>query len=365
MTTDTRAEADEVRALVAQSGSKMLRQYQETMLAQRAEAMQYQALLTRQGPAFIKDCTPGQVLAFCRVAAAMQLNPLTGEIYLIHSTPFIGVAGRRVIARRTKVQLQGRTGSSFHSESPPRLLSAEEQEIYGVRDGDVARAVLVKRRDEFGGELQEWVGIGIVRRGEIESAQKQKDRDTGEPFRPIGRDPERMAAKRAAADAYKRGWPEVDIQSVETVPYDVDGEFVDVQDDAVAGVSIEQAQVTTSETDEVPAAPLEQQPEPPQAEAHVPASASTSEPRPAVPPESPEDQGQQPAVLPITDLPSLIGYIRDTYGKPPEDIAAALGGKVTGDIARLVRQQYDGHYDVAARVLARLWGEPPTSGRLL
>lgn len=202
---------DELRALVATSpaAQRMLDERRVDIASEIAEGRNIVGLLRRQGPMWLKDVTPEQALAFCRVALRLGLNPLVGEAYLVHGTFYVGVAGRRKMATRT---------GAFRGEDPPRLLTPEEDAIYGVRKGDVARIVQVWREGHRGPTL----GCGIVRAGEIEAAKKKRDNSPavgrdGLYQAPIARDPEGMAAKRAAVAAYKKAFADLDIPTADAV----------------------------------------------------------------------------------------------------------------------------------------------------
>lgn len=197
-------EAEEIRSLVRASHSKYLEQIEANAIAQRQEALQFRALLARQGPSWIADAKPHQVMAFCRVAAALHLNPLVGEVYFLWGAVYVGIAGRRKLASRVRT-LDGKP--AMRGESASRLLTPDECEVHGVHDGDIARIVEVWRN----GWVAPAQGVGIVRHGEVQAAQIKQGKN-GLAFSPLGRNPEMMAAKRAAAAAYRIAFPDLDVQ---------------------------------------------------------------------------------------------------------------------------------------------------------
>ena len=193
MTTQT-TEDQELRALVQQSPT-----IARAIEAQRVEVAQEIAmgrtlaqLLQRSGPAWLEKAQPQQVAAFARVAISLGLDPLVGECYLIHGTFYVGVQGRRKRAVQT---------GEFDGEGTPRLPTPEECEIYGVKDGDVARIVQVWRK----GVRMPGEACGIVRLAETK----------GSAHLPLVNDSAGMAAKRAATAAYKRVFADLDLPTAD------------------------------------------------------------------------------------------------------------------------------------------------------
>lgn len=347
-------EAQEVRALIRASNSKYLQHLEEQSIVQREEAAQMRALLDRSGAQWLKNAPAGSIVAFCRVAAAIHLNPMMGEMYLIHGAPYVGIAGRRVLARRT---------GKMRGESAPRLPSKAELEVNGVKPGDVARIVEVYRA----GDIIPSVGCGIVRSGEIKAASKKVDGDTGLPYAPLGRDPAGMAAKRAAVAAYKKAFPEIDIPAAEDVTYDYDGGFVEsgaalsggeeaaLRDEPTGEpATVEDGEFTDAGAtgDDAPAPPREEPPGDPHGASPGHTAEAAEGPRS---PQGSSNTADPPRALPVTDLRSLIGWARDTRGWDGNQVAHALGGEVAGDIARLVRERFGDSYPAAADALADVW----------
>lgn len=206
MTTENKSRAvattDDVKTMLA--GSAAVAGLREETAIEIARAQSQAQLLTKQGAQWVKDATPVQLEAFARACVGLGLNPLVGEAYLIHGGFYVGIQGRRKRAQET---------GAHRGESAPRLLTPEEKEIHGVKEGDVARIVEVWRE----GMRLPGFGVGIVRKGEIVEASAKKGRD-GIPYSPLGRDPEGMAAKRAASKAYRIAFADIDLPTA-----DVDG----------------------------------------------------------------------------------------------------------------------------------------------
>lgn len=205
------------RAMVAQSSlaDVMVDRLRAQTQVEIAQGKSITQMLQQSGPMWLKDSRPEQVLAFARVCIGFGLNPLAGEAYLIHGGFYVGIQGRRKAAVRV---------GGFEGESAPRLLTPEEKEIYGVHEGDVARIIEVWRK----GLRLPAVGCGIVRKGEIAKAREGRPGPDGLPFHPLGRDPEGMAAKRAATAAYKRGFPDLDLPTAEA-DQSMRGRLIDVE----------------------------------------------------------------------------------------------------------------------------------------
>jgi len=231
----------ELRALVAASQSHKLEQVRESINAMTVREMALASntakLLQRQGPAWIKDASPPQIEAFTRVATFLGLNPIIGEIYLMHGAVYVSMAGRLKLAQRT---------GEFDGISEPRMLTPEQQQVYGVNDGDIARLVEVWRK----GRRMPAVGVGIIRKGELEQARSGRRGPDGLPFSPIGRMPEYMAAKRAQVAGLRQAFPDLDVAVVDLeergvrgyVATTVDGEFVDEYEDAAPLAALREAQ---------------------------------------------------------------------------------------------------------------------------
>lgn len=242
------ASPDDVRSMLA--NSRAVQSLREETAIEVARGKATADLLTKQGAQWVKDASPVQLEAFARACIGLGLNPLVGEAYLIHGGLYIGIQGRRKRAIQT---------GEFAGEGMPRLLTAEEREIFGVRDGDVARIVEVWRNSA----RLPGVGVGIVRRVEIEGAEKAgKDRQ-GNFFHPIARDPEGMAAKRAASRAYRVAFADIDLPTADT---DGDGPRARVIDAESGDVLSAAARVSIA----APAEPAQPPPAPPVAQPSEP-----------------------------------------------------------------------------------------------
>lgn len=213
----------DARAMVAQSSmaDALVDKLRAQTAVEVAQGKVITQMLQQSGPAWLKDANPAQTLAFARVCIGFGLNPLAGEAYLIHGGFYVGIQGRRKAAVRV---------GGFEGESAPRLLTPEEREIYGVHEGDIGRIIEVWRN----GLRLPAVGCGIVRKGEIENARSGRKGPDGLPFHPLGRDPEGMAAKRAATAAYKRGFPDLDLPTADA-DSSMRGRIIDAETGEVLG----------------------------------------------------------------------------------------------------------------------------------
>ena len=260
MTTDS--DTREMTALVA--SSPLIAKQIETMRAQTAadiaRSRSVTDLLSRSGAEWLKGATPVQVAAFARVCVGLGLNPLVGEAYLIHGTLYVGIQGRRKLATQT-LALVG--------EDAPRLLTPDEREIYGVKDGDVARIVEVWRN----GWRIPALGVGIVRKGEISKAQEKRGPD-GIPYSPLGRDPEGMAAKRAAVAAYKKGFPDLDLPTADVDTAGLHARIIDSE----SGDVLSEGRATLAPVSEAERATAAVEDEPPASSAVIDSDASPAEP---------------------------------------------------------------------------------------
>ena len=229
MTTEQANAREELRALVKNSNSELVRtvadQVQAMSVREAALASNMASLLTRSGPAWLKGAEPGEIMAFTRAATFLGLNPIIGECYLIHGGFYTSLAGRRKLAQRT-----GR----WDGEDPPTMLTAAEEQVHGVKPGDIARRVQLWAK----GVSRPAVGIGIVRSQEIEANSQKRGAD-GLPFHPLGRIPEYMAVKRATSAAYKAAFADLDVAVADLEQRGLRGYSVQIIDAALGEQYIE------------------------------------------------------------------------------------------------------------------------------
>ncbi len=227
----------DVKALVVDS--PLVRYATEKMqsmaIEEIARAKQDTALLQRTGAEWVTKADPQQVATFVRAAVSVGLNVLIGDAFLIHGGFFVSIQGRRKLAGQA-VDRHGDT--VLRGESPPRALTDAEYTLHGVHEGDVARIIDVFRAD-WDAPAQ---GIGIVRKKEIKPGG----------YKPVEDRPEYMAAKRAAASAYRIAFPDL---ATGTAEFDDGGRLVASD---VTGVEIVEA---IAAAPEAPALP-EPEPEP-------------------------------------------------------------------------------------------------------
>lgn len=221
----------DVRALVVDS--PLVRYATEKMqsmaIEEIARAKQDTALLQRTGAKWVTDATPEQLATFVRAAVSVGLNVLVGDAFLIHGGLFVSIQGRRKLAGKA---VDRHDDTVLRGESPPRALTDAEFTLHGVHEGDVARIIDVFRAD-WDAPAQ---GIGIVRKKEIKPGG----------YKPVEDRPELMAAKRAAAMAYRIAFPDL---ATGTAEFDDGGRLVA---NDVTGVEIVEAVAAPTETPALP-----------------------------------------------------------------------------------------------------------------
>lgn len=187
---------EEVRSLVT-SGGKLLQRVGERLqvnaIENTTQARTAVQLLTNMAPEWIKGIRPEKLLAFARLAVDLGLDPVAGECYILHDTFYVSVTGRLKLAQRT---------GGFQGITPPRIPTAAEDTLYGVKPGDYARIVEAYRA----GWKLPGQACGIVRAKEYAEARD---------FLPIKKNPEWMAEKRAIVGVLKKMFPDIDLPTGE------------------------------------------------------------------------------------------------------------------------------------------------------
>lgn len=236
---------EEVRALVT-GGGRMLQRVGERLQVETVEnitqARTAVSLLQSMAPEWIKGMSQAKLLAFARLANSLGLDPNAQECYVLHDTFYVSVTGRLKLAQRT---------GEFQGVTPPRIPTAAEAELYGVKPGDIARIVEGYRAG--------WVipgeACGIVRAAEYAEAKS---------YLPLKKNPEWMAEKRAIVSVLKKMFADIDLPTAEF--YDGGVEVLDVPSGATYAPPPAEIEAGMSEPpppDAPPAAPDDDPQEPP------------------------------------------------------------------------------------------------------
>ena len=187
---------EEIRALVTGGGRLLQRvgeRLQVSAIENVTQARTAVTLLQNMAPTWINNIAPAKLLAFARLAVDLGLDPVAGECYILHDTFYVSVSGRLKLAQRS---------GEFQGVTPPRIPTAAEEQLYGVKPGDFARLVE--------GYRVGWVipgqACGIVRAAEHSGAAVHL---------PIKKNPEWMAEKRAIVAVLKKMFADTDIPTAE------------------------------------------------------------------------------------------------------------------------------------------------------
>ena len=181
------------------------------------EAMNEQTMLQRvEMGKFPQDLKPEEKRLLAQVAITYGFDPLMGEVTIYQGNPFISIDGRY-----RKAQETGRLDGVN-----TRPATKQEREDWQIPDGDYffRSEVWVK------GSSRPFVGWGKVRKSETTG---------GKGYKPVETNPQRMAEKRAEAQALRKafhiplpsaediGSPEYDIESTGRVVNETTGEITE------------------------------------------------------------------------------------------------------------------------------------------
>ena len=152
-----------------------------------------------------RDMGPEQRKLLARVAVEYGLDPVFGELILVHGTPFVGIQGRLRKAQET--------GELDGINSAP--LTKEEKTARDWNEDDYAHKVQVWRK----GCSKPFEEYGRVTRDEVAKAIRQCEKNDRDPDSlPIIKDPSSHALKRAKAAALKDGFY-INLPSFEDIPF--------------------------------------------------------------------------------------------------------------------------------------------------
>jgi hypothetical protein len=284
------------------------------------EKLSQEKMLERVNMArFPQEMKPEEKKLLAQVAITYGFDPLMGEITLYQGRPFVSIDGRYRKAQETG-QLDG---------IETRPANKEEREAWQIPDGDLFfRAELW-----LTGKTRPIVGWGRVFQAETKGAA----------FLPIVKNPQRMAEKRAEAQALRKGF-HINLPSVEDIgtpeaaeeppsPY-IEGSCCEV--DTNTGEIFEEAKAV--------------EPEPPQEPAPKPA------PAPTKPPASPAKEAEKPPVpvaqsatprdpATVKSINELMSACFKDWGMQPQAVLAVLG---VGNSSAIVDTPTDCYIKVAA-----------------
>ena len=192
---------------------------------------------------FPQDLTPADKRLLAEVAISYGLDPLMNEVSIYQGRPFVSIDGRYRLAQET--------GELDGVESRPA--TKQEREDWEIPAGDRFFRAEVWRK----GATRPFVGWGRV---------LQSEEIGGKGFKPVEKNPQRMAEKRAEAQALRKAF-HIPLPSIEDIGYR-DGRVVDVS----TGELIETPRLTEGNghgtrqdmppASEVTLAPVIPQPEP-------------------------------------------------------------------------------------------------------
>ncbi|KKN15552.1 hypothetical protein LCGC14_0984970 [marine sediment metagenome] len=174
--------------------------------------MDTQGMLARIEQAkFPQQLNPQEKAMLAEVAISYGLDPLMKEITIYQGQPFVSIDGRYRKAQESK-QLGG---------VETRPANREEREAWEIPDGDYFMRAEVWRNDAS----RPFIGWGRVKPEETKPGSS-KPGDTTSTFRPIQTNPQRMAEKRAEAQALRKAFhlPLPSIEGETTDPF-IEGEF--------------------------------------------------------------------------------------------------------------------------------------------
>ena len=170
-------------------------------------------MITRIGLAkFPQDLTVADKNILAEVAITYGLDPLMGEVSIYQGRPFVSIDGRFRKAQDTQ-QLDG-------VETRPS--TKEERASWDIPEGDYFFRSEVWRK----GSSRPFVGWGRVRKGETTPGSTRQG-DTTSIYKPIQSNPQRMAEKRAEAQALRKAF-HIPLPSIEDIGVRDDGKMVDV-----------------------------------------------------------------------------------------------------------------------------------------
>ena len=170
---------------------------------------------------FANDLTPIERKSLAVLAINYGFDPAMGEMTIYQGRPYISIDGRYRKAQET--------GKLAGVNSMPA--TKEERAAWQIPDGDYFFKAVVKKRE--GNSVDEYTGWGRVRAGET----------VGKGFRPIESNPQRMAEKRAEAQALRKAF-HIDLPGMEEIGTPDDPNIVE---STAKVISAEQTEAKTEE----------------------------------------------------------------------------------------------------------------------
>jgi hypothetical protein len=256
--------------------------------------MDNETMLARVNMAkFPQDLKPDEKKLLAQVAITYGFDPLMGEVTIYQGRPFVSIDGRYRAAQET--------GELDGVETRPA--NEQERKDWQIPDGDFffRAEVYVK------GASRPFVGWGRVRSVETQG---------GKGFKPVETNPQRMAEKRAEAQALRKAF-HIPLPSVEDIG--APGTEVDYK------ITVEKPkakQKTTAKKQET-----EEEPEPPQ-DAVTPENSGDAEPESI---EIPEGMGT------LTDMQKIV---HKETGMQPADQLKELGYSRWTDVTETPKECY-------------------------
>jgi hypothetical protein len=150
---------------------------------------------------FPQDLTPMDKIMLVKVAVNYGFDPLMGEVSIYQGKPYVSIDGRYRKAQET--------GMLNGVESRPATKQEREEWEIPVGDYFFRAEVSVKGADKL------FVGWGRVRGCETRPGSN-KPGDTTSTYKPIQGNPQRMAEKRAEAQALRKAF-HIDLPSIEDI----------------------------------------------------------------------------------------------------------------------------------------------------
>lgn len=156
------------------------------------QTMNTQGMLARIEQAkFPQALQPAEKAMLAEVAISYGLDPLMGEITIYQGRPYASIDARYRKAQESK-QLGG---------VETRPATREEREVWEIPDGDYFMRAEVYRNDAS----RPFIGWGRVKPDETKPGSTRSG-DTTSTYKPIQSNPQRMAEKRAEAQALRKAF---------------------------------------------------------------------------------------------------------------------------------------------------------------
>ena len=158
---------------------------------------------------FPQDLTLQDKKLLAQVARTYGLDPLMNEVTIYQGRPFVSIDGRYRLAQET--------GKLDGAETRPA--NKGEREVWEIPDGDYffRSEIYVK------GASRPFVGWGRVRQIETKPGSSRQG-DTTSVFKPVQSNPQRMAEKRAEAQALRKAF-HIPLPSIEDIGTSEDDEI--------------------------------------------------------------------------------------------------------------------------------------------